>query len=136
MNPHYNQNYTREEIENVLAEIKECISNDRYSISKNERRLENVRFINDYNLRHARQKEILLQISVEDFCHTLQNTKKGYEYETLYVFVPQVMLYNIDDIRETVDIYIKFNIIERANGNRVGVISFHKRNKPIDYLFR
>ena len=30
----------------------------------------------------------------------------------------------------------KFNIIDLPTGSRAVVISFHKRNKPIDYLFR
>ena len=77
-----------------------------------------------------------MQIKVEDFCHTLQNTKPGYEYEVLYVFVPQIELYNADGEEETVDIYTKFNVIDLPAGNRTVVISFHRRNKPIDYLFR
>ncbi|NLY19228.1 MAG: hypothetical protein GX045_09855, partial [Clostridiaceae bacterium] len=32
--------------------------------------------------------------------------------------------------------YTKFNLIDSESGKRVVVISFHKRNKPIDYLFR
>lgn len=54
----------------------------------------------------------------------------------LYVFVPQVNLFDANGIETTVDIYIKINIIDTPRGNRVAVISFHKRNKPIDYLFR
>lgn len=77
-----------------------------------------------------------MQISIEDFCHTLQNTNIGYEYEVLYVFVPQVKLFNALGEQEQVDIYTKFNVIERPNGNRMVVISFHKLNKPIFYLFR
>ncbi len=34
------------------------------------------------------------------------------------------------------DIYTKFNIIDLPGGSRTVVISFHRRNKPIDYLFR
>jgi hypothetical protein len=83
MNSHYNQNYTREEIDTILA--------------KNQ---------------------------------------IGYEYEVLYVFVPQVQLFNADGEEETVDIYTKFNVIDLPAGSRAVVISFHKRNKPIDYLFR
>jgi len=84
-----------------------------------------------------KQKEILLGLRTEDFCHTLQNIKKGFEHELLYVFCPRVKLYNFDDItEELVDIYIKFNLIESDNGNRVIVVSFHKRNKPINYMFR
>ena len=52
------------------------------------------------------------------------------------VFVPQVQLFNADGEEETVDIYTKFNVIDMSNGSRTVVISFHKLNKPIDYLFR
>jgi hypothetical protein len=136
MNPHYNQNYSREEIEDILAKIKACVSVGKYSISLNERRQENIDFINEYNIRSDKQKSILMQIEVEDFCHSLQNTNIGYEYEVLYVFVPQVQLFNADGEEETVDVYTKFNVIDLPSGSRAVVISFHKRNKPIDYLFR
>jgi len=66
----------------------------------------------------------------------LQNIKIGFEYEVLYVFVPQVQLFNADGVEETVDVYTKFNVIDMSNGSRTVVISFHKLNKPIDYLFR
>ena len=136
MNPHYNQNYSREEIENILAKIKECISAGKYTISLNERRQENIDFINEYNIRSDRQKSILMQIKVEDFCHSLQNTKIGYEYEVLYVFVPQVQLFNADGEEEMIDLYTKFNVLNLPSGRKTVVVSFHKRNKPIDYLFR
>lgn len=136
MNPHYNQNYSREEIENILAKIKECISAGKYTISLNERRQENIDFINEYNIRSDRQKSILMQIKVVDFCHSLQNTKIGYEYEVLYVFVPQVQLFNAEGKEELVDLYTKFNVLNLPSGRKTVVVSFHKRNKPIDYLFR
>lgn len=136
MNPNYNQNYTREEIDTVLAKIKSCVEKNRYTISLNENRQENIDFINEYNIRSDKQKSILMQIETDDFCHSLQNTKIGYEYEVLYVFVPQVQLFNAKGEEETVDIYTKFNVIDLPSGSRAVVISFHKRNKPIDYLFR
>lgn len=136
MNPHYNQNYTRGEIDVILAKIKSCVAKNRYTISLNENRRENIDFINEYNLRSDKQKSILMQIETEDFCHSLQNTKIGYEYEVLYVFVPQIQLLNADGEEETVDVYTKFNVIDLPSGNRTVVISFHKRNKPIEYLFR
>lgn len=77
-----------------------------------------------------------MQIRTEDFCHSLQNTRVGYEHEVLYVFVPQVQFFNSDGEEEIVDVYTKFNIISRPSGDRTVVISFHRRNKPIDYLFR
>lgn len=136
MNPYYNQNYTRKQIDAILDKIKDCVVNNKYTIALNENRQENVDFINEYNIRSGKQKSILLQLRTEDFCHTLQNTKIGFEYEVLYVFVPQVQLFNADGEVETVDIYTKFNVIDMSNGSRTVVISFHKLNKPIDYLFR
>jgi hypothetical protein len=136
MNQYYNQNYTREQIDAILDKIKDCVVNNKYTIALNENRQENVDFINEYNIRSDKQKSILLQLRTEDFCHILQNTKIGFEYEVLYVFVPQVQLFNADGEEETVDIYTKFNVIDMSNRSRTVVISFHKLNKPIDYLFR
>lgn len=136
MNSHYNQNYTKQEIDEILDKVKNCVYNNRYTISLNENRQENIDFINEYNIYSNKQKKILLQLKVEDFWHSLQNTKLGYEYEVLYVFVPQVNLFNAEGVEEKVDIYIKINIIDMSNGSRTIVISFHKRNKAINYLFR
>ena len=136
MNSYYNQDYTEEDITKILETIKECIRNNNYTIAMNENRQENINFINEYNIRSDRQKSILLQLQTDDFCYTLRNTKIGYEYEVLYVFVPQVNLFDADGIEATVDNYVKINIIDMPRGNRVTVISFHKPNKPIDYLFR
>ena len=136
MNPYYNQNYTRAQIDAILDKIKNCVINNKYTIARNENRKENIDFINEYNIRSDKQKRILLKLKTEDFCYTLQNTKLGFEYEVLYVFVPQVKLFNAEGFEETVDIYIKFNVIDLPSGARTVVISFHRRNKPVDYLFR
>lgn len=114
MNLHYNQNYTREQIDVVLDKIKSCIKDNQYTIALNENRQENTDFINEYNIRSDKQKSILTQLRTEDFCHSLQNTKRGYERELLYVFVPQVKLFNIDGEEEEIDIYTKFNVISRV----------------------
>lgn len=137
MSEHYNQNYTREEVEVILKRIKDCINDNQYIISQNQNRAENVQFINEYRLDDKKKKEILLGIEVDDFCHSLNNINPGYEHEVLYVFCPQRNLFDIFGEEEFVDIYTKFNIIEyKIDKRRVVTISFHKRNKPIDYLFR
>ncbi|MDK0709969.1 hypothetical protein P5E62_09110 [Clostridium perfringens] len=137
MSEHYNQNYTREEVEVILNKIKGCIKDNQYIISQNQNRLENIQFINEYRLDEKKRKDILLSIEINDFCHSLNNTNQGYEHEVLYVFCPQRYLFDAFGEEEFVDIYIKFNIIEYRNSKkRVVTISFHKRNKPIDYLFR
>lgn len=136
MRQHYNQNYTREQISAVLQKIQECVSSGKYSVAQNENRAENVALIREYNLTSEKQRRILMQIEVEDFCHSLQNINPGYEHEVLYVFCSQVTLFNLDDEEKQLDLYTKFNIIELSTGNRVVVISFHELNKSMDYLYR
>jgi hypothetical protein len=41
---HYNQNYTREEVEVILNKIQDCVNDDQYIISQNENRKENTEF--------------------------------------------------------------------------------------------
>lgn len=136
MNPHYNINHTKEQINEILDRIKTCVTDGYYSVSSNSNRQENIDFIKEYNISVSKIKHILLQMQTDDFCHCLRNTNIGFEHEVLYVFVPQVELFTTDDEAELVDIYTKFNIIDTKKGTRTIVISFHKRNKPIDYLFR
>lgn len=136
MSEYYNQNYTREEVDIILGKIKTCVENNKYIISQNESRQENIQFIQDYQLDSSKQKKILLSIEVADFCHSLNNTNHGFEHEILYVFCPQRTLFDAFGEEELVDIYTKFNIIEYGANKRVIAVSFHKRNKPIDYCFR
>jgi hypothetical protein len=136
MSEYYNQKYTKEEVEVILKKIKECINDNCYTISINGNRKENINFINEYRLDTKKQKDILLSIEVTDFCHSLNNINPGFEHEVLYVFCPQRVLFNIFGEEESVDIYTKFNIIESVDKKRVITISFHKRNKPIQYLFK
>ena len=105
MSEHYNQNYTREEVQVILNKIKDCINDNQYIISQNQNRAENVQFINEYRLDEKKRKEILLSIEVDDFCHSLNNTNPGYEHEVLYVFCPQRNLFDIFGEEEFVDIY-------------------------------
>jgi hypothetical protein len=135
MKQNYNQNYGRCGIAAILGQIHDCVRSNRFTVSVNDSREENRRFIYEYNLTHAKIAELLLAIDVADFCHSLRNIKPGYEHETLYVFCPQVQLYNLTGNRERVDVYTKFNLITTAGGNRVVVISLHPRNKPINYCF-
>ena len=135
-NPYYNQNHTREEIESILGIIKTCIVEGKYSISMNSKRQDNIDFRDEYNITSSRAERILLQITTDDFCHTLQNNHKGYEHEILYVFAPHVEVYNILGHKEALCIYVKFNIIPQDDDVITVVISFHKLNKAIEYAFR
>lgn len=129
----HKQIYTKKQIAEVLHKIKECVRQNRYTISLNKHRKENSEFINEYNIRSMKQKEIFAQLHVEDFCYTLHNTKSGFEDEILYVFVPTIQVYNAHGKSEHVDVYMKFNLIETATYMQLIVVSFHRRNKPVCY---
>lgn len=136
MNPNYNQNYTREEVDKLVCNIHQCVEGGCYTISLNENREKNRRFIDTYNLRIDKQKSILLGITTDDFCYSLENTNPGYEHETLYVFGPTVQLHDADDTPKDVSIYTKFNLLHTTNGKQVFVISFHEPERPLEYLFK
>ena len=105
------------QISAVLKSIRECIKEDLFYISTNENRQENIGFIQKFNLNHRKQKEILLAMGLKDFCYPLKNRNPGYEHEILYVFCPQVRLFQFEDTEaSSVDIYIKFNLIETEKG--------------------
>ena len=131
----YNQNYTREQIDEVLGKIKYCVENGSYTISLNENRQENIDFINEYNITTKKQRQLLLGITTDDFCHSLKNKRKGFEHETLYVFVPTVVLKDAYNNPVSLNVYTKFNIIETRRGDFTVVISFHKLNRPIKRAF-
>ena len=77
----HNTDYSYDQIEAVLSKIKNCIKKNKYQISLNPRREDNLEFISRYNLRKEDQKSILLGIETDDFCYSLQNEHEGFEHE-------------------------------------------------------
>jgi len=55
----YNQDYSKERIKQLLDVIHNCVRDNRFIVSLNENRQENIDFINYYNLSHKKQKDIL-----------------------------------------------------------------------------
>lgn len=130
------KDYSEEQIKNLVEIIKECVRENKYTISLEENKLENIQFIEEYNINEKKRINILYDIHYLDFCYGLQNMKDGVEQNNLYVFCIQKELYNIKDKKELVDIYMKFNIICNDCGEYRILVSLHKRNKPITYLFK
>lgn len=127
----YNQNYQRNQIEDYLDEIKECIA--RNSIAFAEEREKNRDFHLEYQLTYRKKIDIVNKLKCDDFCHTLNNYNRGFEDEVLYVFVPVVILNTVEAVRERVSIYLKFNLLKHNNSGKEVIISFHKLERPIDY---
>lgn len=130
------KDYSEEQIKNLIDIIKDCVRENRYTISLEENKLENVQFLEEYNINEKRRINILFDLHYKDFCYGLQNMKNGIEQNDLYVFCTQRELYSIEGNKELIDIYLKFNIIFNDEENYRLLVSLHQRNKPITYLFR
>ena len=130
------KDYSEEQIKNLIKIIKDCVRENRYTISLEDNKVENIQFIEEYNINENKRVNILFYLDYKDFCYGLQNLKDGIEQNNLYIFCVQKELYNIEDKKELVDIYFKFNIIcNEAEEYRI-LVSLHKRNKPITYVFK
>ena len=128
--------YSKEQIKNLIEIIRDCVRENRYTISLEDNKLENIQFIEEYNINEKKRVHILFDLDYKDFCYGLQNLKDGVEQNNLYVFCVQRELYNIEDKKELVDIYFKFNIICNETEEYNTLVSLHKRNKPITYVFK
>ena len=128
-------NFTQNEIEMYLDRFKKLIIEDKYTISINDKRKENIEFIEEYRIDTEKEKEILLNIECNDFCYAVYNEKEGYEHEKLYIFCKCYELYNWGEL-EVVDIYIKTNIFQTRRDDILIIVSFHKKNKKLKHLFK
>ena len=127
-------NIDQKDIEQYLLEVKDAVENGRYRLDRNAKRQDNINLFLDYVIDEAKAKEILLSLTVMDFSEILQNERKGYEHEKLYVFGKDVILLERNGTEEkTVSLYIKFNKLENCF---VVVISFHEQKYPLTYYFR
>ena len=129
-------NLTPDEIKSYLAKFRKSILDDKYAIAQNENRRENIDFIEDYKIDTKKEKEILLGIQYDDFCYAVDNDNEEFSHEVLYIFCKRQEL-DYWGTLENVDIYIKINMTQIKNGDDfVFIVSFHKRNKSIKYLFK
>jgi hypothetical protein len=127
---------TPDDIKAYLSKFRKFILDGKYSIAQNENRQENIDFIEDYKIDTKKEKEILLGIQYDDFCYVVDNDNEEFSHEILYIFCKCQEL-DYWGTLENVDIYIKINMTQIRNGDDfVFIVSFHKRNKPIEYLFK
>ena len=123
-----------DEIEKYILDVKTAVDVVNYRIDRNIRRQANLELYKDYVIDEAKSKEIIMDLTADDFCEILRNEHKGFEHELLYVFGKDVKLlqrFGIDE--EIVSLYIKFNKLE---DNYIIVISFHKQKYPLRYYFK
>lgn len=122
------------EIQKYITEVQTAVQAGRYRIERNRNRQANIDLYKDYIIDEARSKEILLDLSADDFCKTVQNEHKGFEHELLYIFGKNVsLLQRFGTKEEVVPLYIKFNKLEN---HFTIIISFHKQMYPLKYAFK
>lgn len=121
----------KREIAEYLKEVKVYIVKGRYTISTREK---NRQLETDYILNEQIKRQIILDLKVEDFSHTLRNKHKGYEHEILYVFGKEInLLERFGNSTKQIALYIKFNKLENKY---LIIISFHKQEQPLNYPFK
>ena len=124
------------DIEEYLAEIKTLINSGAYRIERNSKREDNLDLFLTYILDEPQAKEILLNLTPQDFSAVVQNEHIGYEHEQLYIFGKDVLLTERYSGKDTlVSLYIKINKLETPFPFVI-VISFHKQNFPLTYYFK
>ena len=123
-----------EEIEKYVAGVKALVGADQYRIDISRKRQANFDLYKDYVISEAGSKNILMDLTADDFCGAVRNKHIGFEREILYIFGKDVRLWQrFGTEEEKVSLYIKLNKLE----NRfVIVVSFHKQSRPAAYAFK
>ena len=122
-------NHTKEEIEEYLRKIKQSIKKGKFIVCTTLKNEKNRRFIEKYRLDSNKQKQLLIELEVKDFCYSADDYNNP--EERLYIFCREYELNNWG-ILEKIEIYIKISI---KQDNFIVIISFHKPEKNIKRLF-
>ena len=122
---------TRKEVQSYLDDVKRAVNEHRYTVSPRDK---NEQLFRDYVFTEKKREEILLALSVEDFCEVLDNEHPRFAHEKLYVFGKDVLLLpRYGHGEKLVSLYIKFNKLENLF---CIIISFHEQEHPLGYVFR
>lgn len=130
------QQHTKEEIQRYLKSTFTCIKARLYTVANDPNsRLENVTFARIYGVDPEDYEELFLSLTPENFAHSTQNRKPGFQHELLYVFRVDTSLLNVltgDD--DDVTVYIKINLLETPK-MYCTYISCHEADgsKPLDF---
>ncbi|MCD4714063.1 MAG: hypothetical protein K8R73_12330 [Clostridiales bacterium] len=128
--------FTPDDIKAYLKKLKKLVLDNKYTISRNSNREENIKFMEDFRIDSKKEKEILMNLEFDDFCYAVTNKNPKFSHEILYIFNKEHELDRWGELI-SVDIYIKTNKTQTLSGEDIIIIvSFHERNKPIKYLFK
>ena len=132
-----NTNYTKQQINGILREIKSLVKIDRWTLStKYPERKKNIDFQIGYCMNEKLYTGIINDLCAENFCYSIKNDNPNYPDDDLYIFSIQKELMNFQGDFEDIEIYIKGYITVFNDGNRVIFISFHELEESISFLFQ
>ena len=95
-------NHTKEEIEEYLRKIKQSIKKGKFIVCTTLKNEKNRRFIEKYRLDSNKQKQMLIELEVKDFCYSADDYNNP--EERLYIFCREYELNNWG-ILEKIEIY-------------------------------
>ncbi|EMB62835.1 hypothetical protein [Streptococcus mutans] len=131
------QEYSEQEIADILGQIKLLVSQDRFIISTGENRQKNDEFADEFNLDIGKRKDLILKIEVHDFCDCVQSPNVYRNHDDYFIFGPQLILKDFLGDERDVQVYAKFVLTtSQTSGLKTIVVSFHEAEKPLSYYFR
>ena len=131
------QEYSKQEIEDVLEQIKLLISTDRFVISTGENRRKNDEFADEFNLDIRKRKNLILKIKVHDFCDCVQSPNVYKNHDDYFIFGPRFTLEDFLGDEREVQVCAKFVLAtSRTSGLKTIVVSFHEAERPLSYYFQ
>jgi len=123
--------YDRGLVELMLVQMRECVEGDNFVILS---RTKNDEFISEYALNRRVQRTMLLGLTVDDYCGC--DESRNFAGRFVHKFCINIELRVPDGHTEKVDVYIKFEIEGENAEEQTVVISLHKSEHPVYYLFR
>ena len=131
------QKYSEQEIEEVLGQIKELVSQNKFIISTGENRVKNDEFADEFNLDKEKRKQLMLKIEVRDFCDCVQSPNVYKNHDDYFIFGPYFLLTDVFGDERQVQVYAKFVLAtSKTTGLKKIVVSFHEAERPMSYYFK
>jgi len=118
-------------IEYILDEMIECVEQGNFVVKQTEK---NEVFAFEFSLTDESRRNMLLSLKVEDYFNS--DESRNFPGRYIHEFCPKYNLINIDGNDEQVDVYVKFEVEEEDIGKQTVVISLHRAEKEVHFVFK
>ena len=115
----------------ILEKMRECVRADNFVVLPRD---VNSDFITEYAITEKKQRAILMGLTTEDYSESDPSEKAADSY--VHLFGSQMKIDDPFENTKTIEIYIKFEIIEKPYGSRTVFISFHEASFPLQHPYR